>query len=146
MPLHFRTILLPPDSSLALASLCCALQASLLCVLEEKLYAPSHAELAGEVMYPAWLIVATSAAGLATCHWLRADAAISHAAAWVLVSLHGAKLCMLILPEAYLVLPSALLVLAVTVGAVGMRVECDVAPLLYSQGSGGLCLWSWEEM
>jgi hypothetical protein len=92
--------------------MCLAMQASLLCVLEEKLFAPSHDDLAGEVMYPSWLVLATSAAGLAAAHWLRTAGRVSHTAAWVLVSLYAAKLCMLVLPEADLVLPASLLALA----------------------------------
>jgi len=98
-------------SKLAISTLL-MLQASLICVLEEKLYAPSHADFAGEVMYPGYLVLATSAAGIAAARQLFAAGHLSVPGAWVLHSLYAAKLVMLVLPEAYLVLPSILLALA----------------------------------
>lgn len=87
-------------------------QASLLCVLEERLYAPSHSDYAGEIMYPAYCVLMTSAAGIAAARWLHGDGLLPAAGSWVLHSLYLAKLAMLALPEAYLVLPTALMILA----------------------------------
>lgn len=89
-------------------------QASVLCVLEEKLFAPSHEELAGEVMYPAFLVVATTVAGVVASRRLASDGLLASATSWLLHSLYLSKLTMLVLPEAYLVLPVSLLVLATT--------------------------------
>lgn len=60
----------PPQSTLP--------QASLLCVLEEKLYAPAHQDdAAGEVMYPAYLVVLTSCAGLGAARHLQESGLMS---------------------------------------------------------------------
>ena len=66
----------------------------------------------------------------------------SQVGAWVLHALHGAKLSMLLLPEAYLVLPSVLLALAVTAPA--FVYEADVAPLPASGAisAGGCTAWN----
>ncbi|KAF8058100.1 hypothetical protein HT031_005760 [Scenedesmus sp. PABB004] len=89
-------------------------QAELLAVLEEQLYGAHHHEDAGgaEVMYPPWLVLATSAAGLGACAALAAIWALPRWAHWVVSTLYVAKLSMLVLPEAYLVLPTAALLLA----------------------------------
>ena len=84
-------------------------QASLLCVLEEKLFTPSHEELAGEVMYPAFLVVATTVAGVAACRRLSSEGLLASLTSWLLHSLYLSKLTMLMLPEAYLILPAVLL-------------------------------------
>jgi hypothetical protein len=53
-----------------LPSLSPPLQALCISVLEEQLYVPSHQELVGEAMYPPYLVLATSALGLAAAHKL----------------------------------------------------------------------------
>lgn len=88
------------------------LQASLLCVLEERLYAPSNSDSASQVMYPAYCVLATSVAGLTAARRLMADGLLSPVGSWVLHSLYIAKISMLVLPEAYLVLPAVLLAMA----------------------------------
>jgi hypothetical protein len=88
-------------------------QAELLCVLEEQMYGAHHHEDPGtEVMYPPWLVIATSAAGVAACQALYQVATLPRWANWVVSSMYLAKLTMLVLPEAYLVLPTAVLLLA----------------------------------
>jgi hypothetical protein len=88
-------------------------QAELLCVLEEQMHGAHHHEEPGsEVMYAAWLVIATSAAGVAACQALHNVWCLPRWAAWVVSTLYVAKLSMLVLPEAYLVMPTALLLLA----------------------------------
>ncbi|WIA13369.1 hypothetical protein OEZ85_006949 [Tetradesmus obliquus] len=88
-------------------------QAELLCVLEEQMFGAHHHEEPGsDVMYPAWLVITTSAAGVAACQALHNVWCLPRWAAWVVSTLYIAKLSMLVLPEAYLVMPTALLLLA----------------------------------
>lgn len=91
-------------------------QAELVCVLEEQMYGAHHHEEPGsDIMYPAYLVIATSVAGVAACQALHAIWALPRWANWVVSALYIAKLAMLVVPEAYLVLPTALLLL--TAGA-----------------------------
>lgn len=91
-------------------------QAELVCVLEEQMFGAHHHEEAGaQIMYPAYLVIATSAAGVAACQALHAIWTLPRWANWVVSTLYVAKLSMLVVPEAYLVLPTALLLL--TAGA-----------------------------
>ncbi|KAG2493679.1 hypothetical protein HYH03_008193 [Edaphochlamys debaryana] len=84
-------------------------QAVLVCLIEEKLFAAGHEDGAPEPMYPGWLILATSMLGLAAARILTGRGRLTPLASWLLHSLYGAKAAMLLIPEAYLVLPSALL-------------------------------------
>lgn len=87
-------------------------QSELLCVLEEQMYGAHHHEEPGsEVMYPAYLVIATTVAGIAACQALDRLWAVPRWANWVVSTLYVAKLSMLVLPEAYLVLPTAVLLL-----------------------------------
>lgn len=88
-------------------------QAELLCVLEEQMYGAHHHEEPGsEVMYPSYLVITTTVAGIAACQALDRLWAMPRWATWVVSTLYVAKLSMLVLPEAYLVLPTAVLLLA----------------------------------
>jgi hypothetical protein len=90
-------------------------QAEVLCVLEEQMFSAHHHEEPGsEAMYPAYLVIATSAAGVGACQALYNMWALPRWAAWVVSALYCAKLSMLVVPEAYLVLPTAALLLAAT--------------------------------
>ncbi|MEW5297524.1 MAG: hypothetical protein WDW36_000729 [Sanguina aurantia] len=93
------------------------LQASLLCVMEEVLHSAGFEDGVGEVMYPGYLVLLTSLLGIVAARRLHPAGHITRTASWVLHSLHGAKLSMLLLPEAALVLPTVLLILAVTAPA-----------------------------
>lgn len=91
------------------------IQAELLCVMEEQMYvAPAGAAASGDVMYPAYLVIATSAAGIAVAQAMHNAGHVPRWASWVVSTLYGAKLSMLLLPEAYLVMPVGLLLLAAT--------------------------------
>ncbi len=68
-------------------------------------------------MYPAYLVLLTSASGVLAARRLSADGLLSPSSSWVLHALHAAKLCMVALPEASLVLPAALLALAASAPA-----------------------------
>jgi hypothetical protein len=57
-------------------------------------------------MYPGWLVLATSCLGILAARRLASWGAISRTASWVAHSLYGAKMAMLLLPEASLVGPS----------------------------------------
>lgn len=102
------------------------IQAELLCILEEQMFAAHHHEDPGsETMYPAYLVIATSIAGAAATYRLHLHGYIPEWSAWVVSALLAAKLAMLVLPEAYLVLPTGVLLLAA------------VSPLfLYKQAAG----------
>lgn len=93
-------------------------QAELVCLLEEQLYSSSFLEGPGaEQMYPAYLVVATSAAGALAAQRLSAARLAPRWAAWVVPALYVAKLSMLVVPEAHLVLPVGLLALAASAPA-----------------------------
>eukprot|EP00798_Chlamydomonas_sp_ICE-L_P014360 gene14360-20357_t len=113
-------------------------QASLICVLEDKLYCSSHEDFAGEVMYPGFLVLATTGAGVLAARRLVGLGHISEKANWILHSIYSAKLSMLVLPEASLVAPTIILVLAAT------------APLfLYQHATSGrrrLRLANWQAL
>lgn len=90
-------------------------QAELVCILEEQLYSAAALEGPGaEEMYPAYLVVATSAAGAAAANRLASAGLAPLWAGWVVPALYAAKLAMLVVPEAHLVLPIGLLVLSAT--------------------------------
>ncbi len=71
----------------------------------------SHEDPGSEIMYPPYLVLATSLLGLAATQRLWACDAMPQWAAWVVSAIYTAKLSMLLLPEAYLVLPTGLLLL-----------------------------------
>lgn len=77
-------------------------------------------------MYPPWLVLATTAAGVGAAQLLRRRSQAPEWAAWAASVLYIAKLAMLALPHAYLVLPVALLLLVAT---------CPL--LLYHPEAGG---------
>ena len=75
------------------------LQAVLVALLEEHLYAGEH-EHGSDEMYPAFLVVLTSVLGLAmTNHLVTHLDRVGPIAAWGLYCVHGSKLAMLLLPE-----------------------------------------------
>ncbi|KAK9824524.1 hypothetical protein WJX72_011089 [[Myrmecia] bisecta] len=88
-------------------------QAVVMAALEEHLYAGDHAEGSAE-MYPAYLVVLTSGLGIAVARKLRDAKRVGEVASWGLQCIYGAKLAMLLLPEAKLALPVLGVVLAVT--------------------------------
>ncbi len=91
------------------------LQAGLICFVEEALFVEGHSDDAPEPMYPGWLVVATSLLGLAAARLLTGRGRLTPLASWLLHSAYLAKLSILVLPEARLVLPSSLL-LGATLG------------------------------
>jgi len=88
------------------------LQASLVCVCEEALFVGSQSDGPAGSMYPGYLVLTTSALGLLAAHRLARRGHIGAAASWLLHCLYAAKAAMLLLPEAYLVVPLAVLLLA----------------------------------
>lgn len=64
---------------------------------------PAQAEFPGETMYPAWLVLATTAMGVLLARRLVAAGYIGSAANWALHCVYAAKVTMLVLPEAGLV-------------------------------------------
>ena len=83
-----------PSSVLLLA------QAAALVALEEWLYAGDHEDLTLNIhpMYPAFLVVATSALGLAMARRLGRGGAVGEGTAYLLQCAYAAKLAMLVLP------------------------------------------------
>lgn len=71
-------------------------QAVALAAAEESLYAGG---LDGTDVYPAALVVMTSAAGIWAVRRLAAGGRVGPAAAWLLQCIHAAKLSMLLIPE-----------------------------------------------
>ncbi len=71
-------------------------QAVALAATEESLYAGG---LDGTDVYPAALVVLTSAAGIWAVRRLVAGGRVGPAAAWLLQCIHAAKLSMLLIPE-----------------------------------------------
>lgn len=104
----------PPNAApRALVGLLLFVQAELVCVLEEQLYSAAALEGPGaEPMYPAYLVLLTSAAGAAAAERLAAARLAPRWAAWVVPALYAAKLAVLAVPEAHPVLPVGLLLLA----------------------------------
>ena len=89
-----------PLPAVLLRRTCWGLQAVLVALLEEHLYAGEH-EHGSDDMYPAFLVVLTSGLGWAMTHHLVTHLErLGPAAAWVLYCIHGSKLAMLLLPEA----------------------------------------------
>ena len=81
------------------------MQAALLSVLEEHLYAGEHEDGAAAEMYPGYLVLLTSAAGATLTHRLATGGRLSRAAAWALHCVFAAKLTMLLVPEVRLTAP-----------------------------------------
>jgi hypothetical protein len=104
------------------------LQASLVAVLEERLFTPAHLDggASPEVMYPGWLVLATSCLGILAARRLASWGAISRTASWVAHSLYGAKVAMLLLPEASLVGGWQGGGLQAAVGPAGQRAHCSI--------------------
>lgn len=100
----------------ALVSPLLLIQAGLLCVLEEHLYAGDHASVTYNVhpMLPAYMVVATSALGLFMARRLLTDRVIGDVAAYALQCVYGAKLAMLVLPDARMTVPILVVALAVS--------------------------------
>ncbi|GLC46128.1 hypothetical protein PLESTB_001193000 [Pleodorina starrii] len=88
------------------------MQAVLVCVMEERLYAAGHEDGAPETMYPGYLVLATSLVGLAAARLLTGRGRLTPLASWLLHSLYLAKASMLIIPEADLVTSATLLAAA----------------------------------
>lgn len=91
-------------------------QAGLLCVAEERLFAGDHSALTYNLhpMFPSALVVATSAVGLAAVRKLAALQIVGEVGAYLLQCVFGAKLAMLVVPEARLMVPMLGLALATT--------------------------------
>ncbi|EFN59471.1 expressed protein [Chlorella variabilis] len=102
-------------------------QAALVCWLEERLYAGDHQEVTYNLhaMYPPWLVMATSALGLAAARHLQSASAIGDVASYVLQCAYAAKLSMLLLPEARLTVPVLGLLLAASPPLLLHRVGAD---------------------
>lgn len=91
------------------------LQAVLVCSLEELLYVASQSDMdTEELMYPGYLVIATSALGILTARYISKPGLsyIYPSTSWALTCMYGAKLAILVLPEAFLLLPTTLLLLA----------------------------------
>jgi len=91
------------------------IQAGLMCVIEETLFAGDHTAVTYNVhpMFPSFLVIATSAAGLAVARRLSSLNTISAVEAYLLQCAYGAKLAMLVVPEAKLMVPVLGVLLAV---------------------------------
>jgi hypothetical protein len=92
------------------------IQAGLLCIIEETLFAGDHTAVTYNVhpMFPPFLVIATSAAGLALARRLSSLKSISAVESYLLQCAYGAKLAMLFVPEAKLMVPVLGVLLAVT--------------------------------
>jgi len=100
------------EMSPVLVSAAALVQSALLCLLEEHLYASSLTD--PDSFYPPFLVVATSALGLAMANMLRSCGSISELIAWALQCLFISKLSMLLIPEARLFFPCLAVTLAMT--------------------------------
>lgn len=91
-------------------------QAGLMMVAEEHLYAGDHADITYNIhpMFPSFLVVGTTAAGIAVAKKLFDTKTIGEVASYALQCVYGAKIVMLIVPEARLTVPILGLTLAVT--------------------------------
>ena len=91
-------------------------QAALLCIIEEHLFAGDHTEVTYNMhpMFPAFLVIGTSAAGLALARRLQSMLIISSVESYLLQCGYAAKLAMLVVPEAKLILPVLGVALTVT--------------------------------
>jgi hypothetical protein len=91
------------------------IQAGLMCVIEETLFAGDHTAVTYNVhpMFPSFLVIATSAAGLAVARRLSSLNTISAVESYLLQCAYGAKLAMLVVPEAKLMVPVLGVLLAV---------------------------------
>jgi hypothetical protein len=92
------------------------IQAGLMCVIEETLFAGDHTAVTYNVhpMFPSFLVIATSAAGLALARRLSSLNTISPVESYLLQCAYGAKLAMLVVPEAKLMVPVLGVLLAIT--------------------------------
>ena len=89
------------------------IQAELVCVIEEQMFGAQRPdEPAADLMYPSYLIIMTSAAGVGVVQAMYRGGALPRWSAWVISTLYIAKLSMLVLPEAFLVMPTAVLLLS----------------------------------
>lgn len=90
-------------------------QAALMTIAEERLFAGDHTSITYDVhpMFPAFLVVATSGAGLALARRLENGGLIGEVASYALQCVYGAKLAMLVVPEARLTVPVLGVALAV---------------------------------
>ena len=117
-----------------LVSIPLLLQAGLLCFIEERLFAGDHAAITYNVhpMFPAFLVVATSLAGLTVARRLAVQGSIGVVEAYFLQCAYGAKAAMLVVPEARLMVPVLGLALAATPP---ILVSGDAAPIPRSLSS-----------
>ncbi|GMH37943.1 hypothetical protein BSKO_05827 [Bryopsis sp. KO-2023] len=88
------------------------IQGLVLSLLEERLYAGEHDE--GDVIYPAYLVLFTSILGVGIARRLEEMEYINSMCAYILQCMYIAKLPMLLLPEASLVVPAFAVALAVS--------------------------------
>lgn len=91
--------------------------ALLLCYIENNFFNYSNVYYYGmddDVMYPSYMVVMTTFAGLAIVRRLSADQRIGSKAVWVLICLYSAKLSMLVMASKAVLWVSAVLLLAVS--------------------------------
>ncbi|KAH6771104.1 no exine formation 1 [Perilla frutescens var. hirtella] len=91
--------------------------ALLLCYIENNFFNYSNVYYYGmddDVMYPSYMVVMTTFAGLAIVRRLSADRRIGSKAVWVLICLYSAKLSMLVMASKAVLWVSAVLLLAVS--------------------------------
>ena len=90
------------------------LQSIVLAILEEHLYSGDHLEVTFDIhpMFPASMIVGTSILGIILAKQMCESKVISKAMAFALQCIYGAKLVMITVPEARLVVPVSALALA----------------------------------
>ena len=111
LPSVFVPGLLISDANALSVTTLLGAQAFLVCVAEEHLFAGAHGE---QQMYPAYMVVLTSALGAAVASRAAALGKLERWGAWVCKACYAAKLSMLAVPEAYMVKPAVLIALAVT--------------------------------
>ena len=91
--------------------------ALLLCYIENNFFNYSNVYYYGmddDVMYPSYMVVLTTFAGLAVVRRLSVDRRIGSKAVWVLICLYSAKLSMLVMASKNVLWVSAVLLLAVS--------------------------------
>ncbi|KAK9785342.1 hypothetical protein WJX73_005937 [Symbiochloris irregularis] len=89
-------------------------QAAVVALLEEHLYAGEH-EIGSDDVYPAFLVVLTSAVGIAMTHHMAAHMGrLDELSAWLLYCIYGSKCAMLLLPESRMALPVLFVALTAT--------------------------------
>ena len=79
---------------------------------EDALHAEAHED--GEPMYPPYLVLLTSAAGITLAAKLQADARVPVAFAWLMRCIYGGKLALVLLPGSHALAPCTLVALAAT--------------------------------